>query len=67
MSSEVRLAAMMPATCATVSTSPLGSALALSSSSVWELSSTTARAMAVRLVSFFALTSTMRAAPAASI
>ncbi len=63
ISSAVRLAAMMPAILAVVSTSPLGRARRLSRSKVSAFTSTTARTMAMRWVGAFPPTSTMVTLP----
>ena len=63
MSSEFFFAAMMPATCATASTSPFFIFPSRTSANVSALRWTTAPAVAVRSVMAFSLTSTMRARP----
>ena len=63
MSSEVRFAAIIPATCAVTSTSPLGRACSLSRPSVWAFISTAPRTIATRLVIFLLPTSTMLMEP----
>src|SRR5450756_934699 len=66
ISSHVRLAAWMPATCATVRTSPFLRLPALISSKVAGASRTRQRATASRTVSSLPPTSTMRALPLSS-
>src|SRR5664280_447900 len=66
ISSHVRFAAWMPATCATVKTSPFLRLPALISSKVAGASRTRQRATASRTVSSLAPTSTMRALPLSS-
>ena len=61
--SGVRLAAMMPATCATVSTSPFFTPPERMSEKVSSFTSTRPAAVAVRWVGAFSPTSTMRARP----
>ena len=66
MSSAVRLAAMMPASSATLMTSPLGPEPSMTSVSVsWSIF-TVASATARRAVTGFSLTSTMRGRPSRS-
>src|SRR5436190_1176396 len=67
MRSAARLAAWMPATRATASTSPLLTALLATSASVSDFMYTRPRATARRWVASFGVTSTMRARPSGSI
>src|SRR5579884_3857118 len=66
MSSEVRLAAWMPAILATPRTSPFGASPLATACAVAELTRTRARATARRSVAGFSPTSTIRARPEAS-
>src|SRR5436190_10325229 len=66
MRSAVFLAAMMPASCATASTSPLAAFLVAISLSVAGCMMTLARAVAIRSVMSLSPTSTMRALPRSS-
>src|SRR3954451_13849447 len=65
MSSDVRLAPWMPAIRATANASPLGTAPSRNAATHSALSSTRPAAVAVRVVTCLAETSTIRASPAA--